>query len=529
MNDIKALEEKLAAMTPEQRAMISRSVTKYTSGKKGIPNSGPQTAAYFSQADVLLFGGKPGGGKSSLGCLLALNEHHRSLIVRAAFTDLEGMIDTAKKIVGDDSNFIGGSRPKYKKQDGGVIHFMGMPEDGGIGGMQGVDHDFIYVDEAAQAQEAQIRLIMGWLRTDKPGQRTRVVFGSNPPLDATGDWLVSYFPCWLDPRHPNPAKPGELRYFLPDPDGGADRECEKDDFIVMHGLTIRPQSRTFIPSDLLDNPYYDPEVYAKQLAGMDPRARDIIMSGNFMLERPADLWQLISTGSVKDAQARWSGNRPARIPMSCLGVDVAQGGADFSVVASRYDYWYDELLVVPGKQTPEGEDIAAMVVKVRRDRADVVMDMGGGYGGSPKVHLKDNGIDVISFKGALESHAQSEDKQLHFVSQRAEIWWKFKEAIEAKDSMICLPQDRDLATQLTAPTYRTIRRNKRLCVDIEAKEKTKKRVGCDLDKADAVLMAWWKGPKGVAPQHPRRTAPSGRRGGTVKANLGHSKRKGQRR
>ncbi|MER2512832.1 MAG: hypothetical protein ABTQ25_10550 [Nitrosomonas ureae] len=125
MNDIKALEEKLAAMTPEQRAMISRSVTKYTSGKKGIPNSGPQTAAYFSQADVLLFGGKPGGGKSSLGCLLALNEHHRSLIVRAAFTDLEGMIDTAKKIVGDDSNFIGGSRPKYKKQDGGVIHFMG--------------------------------------------------------------------------------------------------------------------------------------------------------------------------------------------------------------------------------------------------------------------------------------------------------------------------------------------------------------------------------------------------------------------
>ena len=37
-----------------------------TGAKKWMPSPGPQTEAYYSEADVLLYGGEAGGGKSDL-------------------------------------------------------------------------------------------------------------------------------------------------------------------------------------------------------------------------------------------------------------------------------------------------------------------------------------------------------------------------------------------------------------------------------------------------------------------------------
>ena len=50
----------------------------------------------------------------------------------------------------------------------------------------------------------------GWNRSSVPGQRCRVVVGSNPPTTAAGLWVILYWAPWLDPMHPYPAKPGEL-------------------------------------------------------------------------------------------------------------------------------------------------------------------------------------------------------------------------------------------------------------------------------------------------------------------------------
>ena len=41
-----------------------------------VPNPGPQTDAYYCEADELFYGGAGGGGKTSLLCGLPLNEHH---------------------------------------------------------------------------------------------------------------------------------------------------------------------------------------------------------------------------------------------------------------------------------------------------------------------------------------------------------------------------------------------------------------------------------------------------------------------
>jgi hypothetical protein len=58
-----------------------------------------------------------------------------------------------------------------------------------------------------------VRFLLGWLRTVVKGQRCRAVLTFNPPTSAEGRWIVAFFAPWLDPKHPNPAKPGELRWF----------------------------------------------------------------------------------------------------------------------------------------------------------------------------------------------------------------------------------------------------------------------------------------------------------------------------
>jgi hypothetical protein len=56
-----------------------------------LPNPGPQTAAYDSAADILLYGGAAGGGKTDLLIGLALTQHQRSVIFRRHYVDLRGV------------------------------------------------------------------------------------------------------------------------------------------------------------------------------------------------------------------------------------------------------------------------------------------------------------------------------------------------------------------------------------------------------------------------------------------------------
>ena len=62
---------------------------------KWVPNPGPQFDAYFSEADVLLYGGEPGGGKSQLILGLAFNEHKRTLMMRRQYGELDRLVEDA--------------------------------------------------------------------------------------------------------------------------------------------------------------------------------------------------------------------------------------------------------------------------------------------------------------------------------------------------------------------------------------------------------------------------------------------------
>src|SRR5690348_10084958 len=72
-----------------------------------VPNPGPQTDAYFCEADELLYGGAAGGGKSQLLLGLALQEHQRSLILRRQNNEVDDLAERAIEIVGHKDGYNG--------------------------------------------------------------------------------------------------------------------------------------------------------------------------------------------------------------------------------------------------------------------------------------------------------------------------------------------------------------------------------------------------------------------------------------
>lgn len=489
-----ALDEYLAALTAlpaKERAEVTKHALEATKHLKFIPSPGPQTDAYYSEADVLLYGGEPGGGKSSLLMGLAFNCHSRSLIMRRQYTDLNPLLDEAIKMNGGREGFNGSPPPKLRINKEKIIDFGAAAKIGDEQHFQGNPHDFIGLDEATQFAHSQVTFLMGWLRSVKPGQRTRVVLATNPPLSADGLWVMEMFAPWLAPNHPNPALPGELRWFVTD-DMGGDIEVESGESTLVDGKMRTPLSRTYIPASLKDNPFLVGTGYEAKLDNMGEPWRSLLMGGFRTTFRDQDR-QVIPTAWVKEAQERWKPKPPSGIPMCAIGVDPAAGGNDETVLAPRYDGYYPDLIVVPGKQTPEGTDVAGLVIKHRRQQAIVIIDMGGGYGMSAFEHLKENKVDVLAHKGSEGVTKRTKDGQYKFYNQRAQVYWQFMEALDPGQpggSPIMLPDDAKLVADLCAPTFKITPNG----ILLEPKEDLSKRIGRSPDRGDAVVMAWSAGP-----------------------------------
>jgi len=477
----------------DERRAVAEAARVAAGDRIWLPNPGPQTEAYFSPADVVLFGGQAAGGKSDLLLGLAVSAHRLSLVMRREYVSLSGLTERMGKIVGRDRVRLA-PPPRATTADGRIVEFGAAQRPGDEEKFQGRGRDFLGLDEAAQFLESQARFLMGWVRTADAGQRARVVMATNPPLDARGEWILPMFAPWLDSGHVNPAAPGELRWFVTAPDG---EEIEVPDGrpIQIAGAEFRPRSRTFIPAALADNPYLARTDYRAQLDALPEPLRSAVRDGDFTVARQDDEWQILPSAWVRAAQGRWRATPPDVAPMCAIGVDVARGGADQTVLAIRHDGWFAPLVVKPGRETPLGSDVAGLVVARRRDNALPVIDMGGGYGGAVIEHLQAaNAIACQPFVPAGGSTGRTADGQLKFANLRAEAWWRFREALDPDQtdgSPIQLPPDPALLRDLTAPTFRVGPRG----IQVEAKDEIKARLGRSPDRGDAVVMAWFGGPR----------------------------------
>jgi hypothetical protein len=515
---LEAIEKKLRGMAPEKRAELVEKVKPQLS-RAWLPQPGPQMEAFRSQADELLYGGAAGGGKTDLLIGLATTQHQASTLFRRQSTDLDTLWERLTEVAGKTGIAQTNSVKKNMRlNDGRRIYGGHLDAPGSEKGHQGNARDFYGFDEGAQLDEFKVNFVTQWLRAIDPKQRKRVVIATNPPMPEmkdgqltdvpVGDWLLRWFAPWLDDTFPDPAAQGELRWCYMKRAGDrlnsiwvegpghydlvtGEKVANVSEADLDAGRVAVARSRTFIRSLAKDNAFLRGTGYIERLAGQPEPFRSMLLTGDFTIKGEDHPMQVIPTAWVVAAQARWREREAERrrLRQLVLAGDIAQGGADTTVLAPLLETdFFDELVVRPGRDTPNGESVAALVLGARKDNAYLVLDGTGSWADSTALVLyRDHRIDADLVIASATTGEWTPTMTYKYGNIRAQMWWGFREALDPKsDYEICLPPSSRLRAQLTAPVWGP----KGKIMYVESKEELRKRLGSSTDEADAVLLAW---------------------------------------
>lgn len=485
--DLSELERTIASLSEPDRAELIR-LADDELRQPFIPNAGPQQEALDSEAEILGYGGQAGGGKSAVMIGAAARNHYSALILRREAVQLDGLWAFATEAC------VGWARNKVEKQlvsdEGRVLKFAGLNEPDDWRKYAGIARDFYGFDEAAEFLEEQVSSLIGWLRSTRPGQRCRVVLASNPPRGGDGEWFIKWFAPWLDPLFPDPAQPGELRWAV----------RIGDEIVWVEGPGIyeddegeerEAQSYTFIPASLDDNPYLNGTKYRAQLQNLPEPLRSQLLYGDFTAGREDHEWQIIPTAWVEAAQLRWRNAKPKRRQMLAVSADVALGGADDLIIGSLHvEDWFSEFDAARGVDITKPTEIAQRMMARRKDGADMSVDYTGGWGSGVKSHLEqDHQVACTGIVFSEGSAGRTVDGRFGFKNKRAEMIWRFREALDPEgghDHKIMLPPDAKLKAELTAWRWHLSKTD----IVVESKDEIRKRIGSSTDRADTAVMLW---------------------------------------
>jgi hypothetical protein len=453
----------------------------------------PQERAYDSPADELFYGGSAGGGKTDLLLGLAGAAHRRSVIFRREFPQMRAMVERSREIFGGGASSTERQKDPYNESlhiwrlgAGRLLEFAAMQHEKDKESQRGRDRDYYGWDEVTQFTESQFRFTNAWNRSTYPGQRCRVVATGNPPTSSEGEWVIRYWAPWLDSAHPNPARPGELRWFARVDD--RDAEVPGPGPVTFRGEAISPRSRTFIPARLSDNPILAQTGYRAMLQGLPEPLRSQMLYGDFGIGVADDAWQVIPTAWVRAAQARWTETPPPRQAQTAVGADVAYGGADSTVAVARFGPWFARPKKYQGAVTDSGRKAAHLILKEHqggRVNVDAI-----GYGAACAEALRDviGGLAVaVNVAAATELYDRS--RKYRLTNVRAAMYWRLREALDPETGdNLALPPDQEVLADLTSVRYEV----RASGIVLEEKKKLKERIGRSPDCGDALCLAHWQ-------------------------------------
>lgn len=255
------------------------------------PNPGPQYNAFASAADILIYGGGAGGGKTWY--LVAEPLRHkdvpgfRAAIFRRTYPQITGqggIWDEAQGLYPQFGGHLrGGSDLDARFSSGSSIAFSHMQHEKTKYEYQG--HQFAYIgfDELTHFTETQFLYLVGRMRT-KCGVRPYLRATCNP--DA-GSWVAKFIDWWIDPDsgYIIPERCGVLRYFVRVNTGAGEEVVwgdSKEELIEQypHFEPHQIKSATFIEAMLKDNPHIDRE-YEGNLMLLPRIERERLLRGNW--------------------------------------------------------------------------------------------------------------------------------------------------------------------------------------------------------------------------------------------------------
>lgn len=440
--------------------------------------------ALLSQADEVFYGGAAGGGKTDLLIGMAAECHKQSVIFRRIYPNLKGVIRRSREIIGDAAK-ENKSDKSWTFPDGRSIEFGAVQYEENKTDWQGRPHDLKGFDELPEFTKSQYEFICGWNRSTDPSQRVRVLATGNPPIDESGNWIIERWGAWLDEKHPNPAKPGELRWYATI--DGQEREFTNGDPVKVGNETIYPRSRTFIPAFLDDNPFYSQDNrYRSILQSLPEPLRSKLLYGDFKASALPDPFQVIPTDWVRQAQRRWAERAKPDMSLTAAGLDPARGGSDNMALAKRYGNWFDEITAWPGIIVKDGPIAAEFVRQALGNEIPGVINIDVVAIGSSAYDSLKTMYKVNPVNASGSSAYKDRSGRLKMRNIRAEYYWRMRDALDPEfGDDVALPPGNEIIADLCSARYNVFVSG----VLIEGKDEIKKRIGRSPDKGESLLLA----------------------------------------
>ena len=258
---------------------------------------------------------------------------------------------------------------------------------------------------------------------------------------------------------------------------------------VLLGNPVRSSGTFFESHHRLKNEWYTMHVscvdslrvsreFIKEMAvryGEDSSAYFVRVLGKFP---KTDDDTIISLALVEDAQNR--DVQMAETSPRIWGLDVARFGSDSSVLAERQGTVITEL------EAWKGKDLMQLVGLVHNkynerlpsERPVEIMVDSIGLGAGVVDRLRELDLPVRGI-----NVAESPSMRGQYTNLRAELWFRMKEFLEARDCKI--PKDDSLFSELVSPRYFFSSTGK---LQVESKQEMKKRGLPSPDRADAVIL-----------------------------------------
>ena len=263
------------------------------------PQAGPQEKFLATKADIAIYGGAAGGGKTYALLLEPLRhinvKDYSATIFRKNATQISidgGLLDESMSIYGFLKNAVFKSSPKPHWIFGGKskVSFMHIDGDRDLPKWQGSQICFLGFDELCHFEESQFFYMLS---------RNRSICGVKPYVRATcnpdvDSWVANFISWWIDQEtgYPISERSGILRYFC-----RVDGEVKWADSAkeLAKEFGVEPElckSVTFIASSVYDNKILldnDPS-YLANLHGLSLVERERLLNGNWKIRPAAGLY-----------------------------------------------------------------------------------------------------------------------------------------------------------------------------------------------------------------------------------------------
>jgi hypothetical protein len=286
---------------------------------------GPQTEFLRTAADICIYGGAAGGGKT-VGLILEPLRYVSQVpgFTAVFFRRTTPEITNPGGLWDESLNFYPrfGGIPHHRAHEwrwsrGGKIKFSHLQLDSTVYHWQGAQIALICFDELTHFTAHQFYYLLSRNRSTC-GVRPYIRATCNPDADS---WVADFLAWWIDQETglPIPERAGVLRYFIrvAEKTVWADRPEE-----LMHRMTnrqdrppggdlLRPISVTFIPANVHDNPVLlriNPE-YLTWLLSLQLLERERLLGGNWKFGR--------RPGCILSGSGAPSSIRSRRIWRSC--------------------------------------------------------------------------------------------------------------------------------------------------------------------------------------------------------------------